>query len=213
MAELRKRFRIEATAAAQFPRNGSPAQAPLPRGEPSDLHHDLHRDSRHAEIMQALGTLATVIAAPRAKADVPANDEDDKFTRRAAQLARIADELDAVRAGSAEATQKILNAAEEIDQLANTLSAALRGKLEQDLAQDVTDLVIRIFEACNFQDMIGQRITKVTATLNAIENQAEHATASPSSAPEDAAQFLHGPRLAKDPGHMDQSEIDALFGD
>ena len=115
--------------------------------------------------------------------------------------------------GSAEATQKILYAAEEIDQIANKLSAALKGKLEQDLAQDVTDLVIRIFEACNFQDLIGQRITKVTATLNAIENQSDHTTASPPSAPEDAAEFLHGPRLAKDPGHMDQSEIDALFGD
>jgi hypothetical protein len=213
MAELHKRFRIEATAAARFPRNHRPAQAPLPRDAPSGLYHDPHRDSRHAEIMQALGTLATVIAAPGAKAAVPANDEDDKFTLRAARLARIADELDAVRAGSVEATQKILNAAEEIDQLANTLSAALKGKLEQDLAQDVTDLVIRIFEACNFQDMIGQRITKVTATLNAIENQAEPATASRSSAAPDAAQFLHGPRLAKDPGHMDQSEIDALFGD
>jgi chemotaxis regulatin CheY-phosphate phosphatase CheZ len=187
MAEPRKRFRIEATAAAQFRRSERPAQAPLPRGAPSDLHRDPHRDARH--------------------------DEDDKFTLRAARLARIADELDAVRAGSVEATQKILNAAEEIDQLANTLSAALKGKLEQDLAQDVTDLVIRIFEACNFQDMIGQRITKVTATLNAIENQAEPATASRSSAAPDAAQFLHGPRLAKDPGHMDQSEIDALFGD
>jgi chemotaxis regulatin CheY-phosphate phosphatase CheZ len=213
MAEPRKRFRIEATAAAQFRRSDRPAQAPLPRGAPSELHRDPHRDARHAEIMQALGTLATVIAAPGAKAAVPANDEDDKFTLRAARLARVADELNAIRAGSAEATQKILNAAEEIDQLANTLSAALKGKLEQDLAQDVTDLVIRIFEACNFQDLIGQRITKVTATLNAIENPAAQATASASSAPEDAAQFLHGPRLAKDSGHMDQSEIDALFGD
>ena len=105
MAELRKRFRIEATAAAQLPRSHGPAQAPLPRGASSDLHRDSHRDARHAEIMQALGTLATVLAAPRAEAAVPANDEDDKFTRRAAQLARIADELDAVRAGSAEATE------------------------------------------------------------------------------------------------------------
>ena len=213
MAEPRKRFRIEETAAARFPRSDRPAQAPLRHDAPSDVHRDLHRDTRHAEIMQALGTLATVIAAPRAKAAVPANDEDDKFTLQATQLARIADELNAVSAGSAEATQKILNAAEEIDQLANTLSAALKGKLEQDLAQDVTDLVVRIFEACNFQDLIGQRIGKVTATLNAIENQIERAMAPPSSPPDDAAQFLHGPRLAKDPGHMEQSEIDVLFGE
>jgi len=211
MAEPRKRFRIEETAAARCPRSDRPAPAPLPRDAPPGLHHD--RDAHHAEIMQALGTLATVIAAPQAKTAVPANDEDDKLTLRAAQLARIADELNAVHTGSAEATQKILNAAEEIDQLANTLSAALKGRLEQDLAQDVTDLIIRIFEACNFQDMIGQRIAKVTAMLDVIENQAEPAAVSPSSAPEDPARFLHGPRLANDPGHMDQSEIDALFGD
>ena len=49
--------------------------------------------------------------------------------------------------------------------------------------------------------------------LDVIENQAERVTVSPSTAPEDPARFLHGPRLANDPGHMDQSEIDALFGD
>jgi hypothetical protein len=212
MAEPRKKFRIEETGAAQFPRRERSAQAPPHRDASADAHHDLHRDTRHAEIMQALGTLATVMA-PRAKAAVPANDENDKFTLQAAQLARIADELNAISAGSVEATQKILNAAEQIDQLANTLSAALKGKLEQDLAQDVIDLVIRIFEACNFQDLIGQRVGKVTATLNALENQIESTTALPSSPPDDAAQYLHGPRLAKDPGHMDQSEIDALFGD
>jgi chemotaxis protein CheZ len=215
MAEPRKRFRIEKTAAARFPGNDRPAQTKLPPDPPADRHADLHydRDARHAEIMRALGTLATVIAAPQAKAAVPANDENDKFALRSTELARIADELNAVRAGSAKATQKILNAAEEIDQLANTLSAALKDKLEQDLAQDVIDLVIRIFEACNFQDLIGQRIAKVTAMLDVLENEAERAAVSPSSAPEDPARFLHGPRLANDPGHMDQSEIDALFGD
>jgi chemotaxis protein CheZ len=215
MAEPRKRFRIEETAAARLPGNDRPAAMPRPRAAPLGPDTDPQRDreARHAEIMQALGMLATVIAAPQAKAAVPANDQDDKCTLRAAQLGRITDELNAVRAASAEATQKILNAAEEIDQLANTLSAALKGKLEQDLAQDVTDLIIRIFEACNFQDLIGQRVTKVTAMLDGIENEAEPPALMPSSAPEDPRRFLHGPRLANDSGHMDQSEIDALFGD
>ncbi len=73
--------------------------------------------------------------------------------------------------GTAQATQKILAAAEEIDQAADSLSAALKGRIEQGAAQDIRDLVIRIFEACNFQDLIGQRITKVMATLKPIEDQ------------------------------------------
>ena len=85
--------------------------------------------------------------------------------RKPMDMTRIADELDAVTAGTAQATQKILAAAEEIDQLADNLSAALKGRLEQELAQDIADSVLRIFEACNFQDMIGQRVAKVMKTL------------------------------------------------
>lgn len=136
------------------------------------------------------------------------------------QLARAADELVAVINGTAQATQKILACAEEIDQLANTLAAALRGKIEQDLAADISDLVIRIFEACNFQDVNGQRIAKVMKTLKSIETSARPA-ATAQSAPQAAAkapaasavaEFLHGPRLDGDGGHVSQSEIDIMFG-
>ena len=39
------------------------------------------------------------------------------------------------------------------------------------LAQDIRDQVIRIFDACNFQDLAGQRIAKVLATLKFIEDR------------------------------------------
>ena len=188
---------------------------PRPRAAPLGPDTDPQRDreARHAEIMQALGMLATVIAAPQAKAAVPANDQDDKCTLRAAQLGRITDELNAVRAASAEATQKILDAAEEIDQLANTLSAALKGKLEQDLAQDVTDLIIRIFEACNFQDLIGQRVTKVTAMLDGIENEAEPPALMPSSAPEIPGDFCTALDSPTTRATWTRAKSSALFGD
>ena len=116
-------------------------------------------------------------------------------------LTRIAHELDAVTGGATQATQKILAAAEQIDQLADNLSAALQGRIEQDLAQDISDLVIRIFEACNFHDLIAQRVDKVMKTLN-----------SDAPAPDEATPQLYGPRLVHDDGHMTQAEIDALFG-
>ena len=59
--------------------------------------------------------------------------------------------------------------AEEIDQLASTLAARLKDEQSGALVQDIQERVIKIFEACNFQDLTGQRITKVVATLKFIE--------------------------------------------
>jgi len=133
----------------------------------------------------------------------------------AVPLTRIANELLAVTDGTEQATQKILAAAEEIDQHANNLSAALKGKIEQGLAQDIQDLVIRIFEACNFQDLNGQRVDKVMTTLKFIEDHItsvldEIKTMSTLTSG-DGAQYLHGPRLETDSGHVSQADIDEMF--
>ncbi len=75
------------------------------------------------------------------------------------------------------------------------------------MAQDISDSVLRIFEACNFQDLISQRVAKVMKTLTANEASAESAhDAAPHIVPD-----LHGPRLDGDKGHLSQSEIDAMF--
>jgi chemotaxis protein CheZ len=204
MAEPRKVFRIEETAAARRSHDvdGAPA-APY-----------------HSEIMQALGALRTAMAAPAlaVKAGGAERGTTDRLGIEAAHLTRIAHELDAVVSGTSEATQKVLAATEEIDQLANNLSAALKGKIEQGPAQDIRDLVIRIFEACNFQDLIGQRVTKVMATLKLIEDHIDRVLveikdAPPARSGDDAAEkYLHGPRLDIDRGHVTQAEIDAMFG-
>jgi len=205
MAEPRKVFRIEETAAARRSRDAD--------GAPASLHQ--------SEIMQALNVLRTAMtAAPAlaANAGGAAPRTAERLGIEAAQLTRIAHELDAVVNGTNEATQKVLAGAEEIDQLANNLSAALKGKIEQGLAQDIQDLVIRIFEACNFQDLIGQRITKVMATLKLIEDHINRVLVEirdppPTSSRDDATeQYLHGPRLDIDRGHVRQVEIDAMFG-
>jgi len=111
--------------------------------------------------------------------------------------------------GSEQATQNILAAAEDIDQAANNLSAALKGEIEQRLAQDIRDRVIQIFEACNFQDLTSQRVAKVMATLNRIEDQITRALAEATRA---GTPTVHGPRLESDHGHALQSDIDAIFG-
>jgi chemotaxis regulatin CheY-phosphate phosphatase CheZ len=203
MAEPRKIFRIEETAAARHSRS-------------VDHSHDT---LRHSEIMDALGALYSGMGAaplPAAKSDAAAQAQSDWLGVEAEQIFRITHELEAVITGTDQATQKILAAAEEIDQLAHNLAATLKGRIEQDLAQDIADLVIRIFEACNFQDLTGQRVTKVMAMVKFIEDHIGRAldeikNAPSAAAADGAAQYLHGPRLDIDSGHISQSEIDAMF--
>ncbi len=193
MAAPRKIFRIEQTAAARFmPHAGSDAASPY-----------------HGEVMQALAALQALMASePPASAPhglVPSSGGAAAKDRQVetGNLERIAHELDAVVSGTAQATQRILAAAEEIDQLADNLAAALNGRMEQELAQDIADSVLRIFEACNFQDLIGQRVGKVMKTLQTGEPPVSITADAPA---------LHGPRLNGDVGHVSQAEIDALFG-
>jgi chemotaxis protein CheZ len=137
---------------------------------------------------------------------------------------RAARELDAVLGGTERATQQILAAAEDIDEAANTLSAALKNEQAQALAQDIRDQVIRIFEACNFQDLTGQRIGKVLATLKFVEERIARMmdiwggidafrdyTAAALAERRQQPEPLDGPRLDGDPGHVTQAQIDAMF--
>ena len=228
MAEPRKVFRIEHTAAARLDESADTARAGL----------------RHAEIMRELVALRGALVAaealgPRANDARNHGGEVARLTgelnliagaingdsntgkpdgRGGARLpaSRLEHELKTVVSGTEQATQKILAAAEAIDSTANTLSAALGGKLEQDLAQDIQDFVLQIFEACNFQDLIGQRVGKILAALKFVEDHIarvleEIKTASAAARNADGHD-LHGPRLDGDAGHLSQHEIDALFG-
>jgi chemotaxis protein CheZ len=127
-----------------------------------------------------------------------------------APTTRIANELEAVMQGSEQATQKILAAAEEIDQAANNLSAALKNDSDRGLAQDIRERVIAIFEACNFQDLSSQRVAKVMASLDRIDQQIIRTL---DELARDSAPAMHGPRLADDRGHVSQSDVDSMFAD
>jgi chemotaxis protein CheZ len=137
---------------------------------------------------------------------------------------RATRELDAVAGGAEHAIQQILAAAEDIDEAANTLSAALKNTQERALAQDIRDQVVHIFEACNFQDLAGQRISKVLATLKFIEDRVarmmdiwggidafKDLTAAAIAARSEPV-LLNGPKLDGDSGHASQDDIDRIFG-
>ncbi len=78
------------------------------------------------------------------------------------KIPRAGLELEAIVASTENATGTIMDAAEEImsaDPTADGYSDA------------VNEACMRIFEACSFQDITGQRITKVVATLTYIEER------------------------------------------
>jgi chemotaxis protein CheZ len=75
------------------------------------------------------------------------------------------DELDAVVGATEEATNKIMDVCDEITATAEQCPAEARDKL--------IGCTTKIFEACNFQDITGQRITKVVETLKHIDGKIE----------------------------------------
>jgi chemotaxis protein CheZ len=140
------------------------------------------------------------------------------------EMAKVTGELGAVVGGTEHATQQILEAAESIDQAASALAKVTSPDQQRILSEEIQERVISIFEACNFQDLTGQRISKVMATMKFIENHitimmdiwggvdAIRAHVPPTADDRDGnARLLNGPKLDGDAGHASQNDIDALF--
>jgi chemotaxis protein CheZ len=140
------------------------------------------------------------------------------------EMSRVTNELDAIVGGTEHATEQILSNAEEIDQMATTLAARLKDEQNQALVADIQERVIKVFEACNFQDLTGQRITKVVSTLTFIETHIvrmmeiwggldafKDIAPETIAVPAGDARLLNGPKVEGDVGHASQDDIDALF--
>ncbi|ARP99930.1 protein phosphatase CheZ [Pseudorhodoplanes sinuspersici] len=138
------------------------------------------------------------------------------------RVTRVIQEMDAVFNDTSGATDRILKAAEDIDENANALMGLLKGGHEQGLAQDIQDRVTAIFEACNFHDLTGQRISKVGATLKMVEDHLARMMEiwsvierfnvdAAQSAATGLDKLINGPKLAGESGHSTQDDIDKLF--
>ena len=117
-----------------------------PAGEVSRLQGG-DRDSRE---------LAEVIAHARSEiATLAAGDMNGRH------IPSATDELDAIVLHTAEATDAILEVCETLDEVADALDGELSARLQSATS--------RIYEACSFQDIVGQRISKIVATLKMID--------------------------------------------
>ena len=121
------------------------------------------------------------------------------------------DELDAVVRHTETATNAILECAENLGTLANETGG--------DVGEKINAITTRIYEASNFQDITGQRITKVVRALRHIEEKVIHLARAfgeniemsgpPQDKREGDAALLNGPQLPQ--AANSQDDIDALL--
>jgi hypothetical protein len=141
----------------------------------------------------------------------PSEDGNDRFST-------ASNELDAIIVSTERASSEILTSSERILELIGNLregggdTASFLSKIESE--------VMEIFTACSFQDLTGQRTTKVINVLRYIEQRIGSMIAiwgedkmPRSDLPPDPvderpdAHLLHGPSLTG----IDQSEVDQLM--
>ncbi len=134
-------------------------------------------------------------------------------------LGRAREELAAAIAGMEKATLRILEVAEAIDERAILLLTNLKDPYNRGLAQDIQDGAARIYEACNFQDISGQRISKSMTTLKSAEQSVTRMLEAwggieqvrRAGRPTASGQLVNGPKLEGDRGHAHQRDIDHIF--
>lgn len=132
-------------------------------------------------------------------------------------------ELSAVVSSTEAATNTIMGCAEELEEIVSELKASTSDGYQKDRLGDMHEVVVRIYEACNFQDLTGQRITKVVRALSFIEERIESMMSlwnrrefeamplPPSTTAMDGELELHGPSEETQTGNISQADIDALF--
>lgn len=178
-------------------------------------HPEVDPKSHIKVLRRELQDLSSHIAETRR--EIAALKPDDPSADR---IMRATEELDAILQSTEHATTEILNGSERIQSVADRLR-----KDHPDLAQMLDNEVTEIMTACSFQDITGQRMTKVVNTLRYIErrvhamiqiwglenlDEAEMAAAL-ANEPKDTrpdAYLMHGPPLK---GAINQDAVDMLL--
>lgn len=78
-------------------------------------------------------------------------------------IPKAGDHLAEIVRATEDAASTIMNAADTISQVAE--------HIPEDQAEKLQDVSVSLFEASSFQDLTGQRITRVTKTLNHLESR------------------------------------------
>jgi chemotaxis protein CheZ len=239
MAEVTRRFRIEAAG------NPAPETLPDPLAELSsklDEIRDVLRPARNVIIEMAEAYRRDQGEAAQLRAELENIRGAIEDTRqhvsalRARSVANIGvetatGELGAVVSDTEAATHTILSTTEKIEMLAGVLQSEVTVERMRSRADEIALHAQSIYEACNFQDLTGQRIARVCETLDFVSSRVARMIDAWGGADaidaivarevealarlrqtEGTHALANGPRLTDaGDGHVDQSEIDSLF--
>lgn len=137
----------------------------------------------------------------------------------------MSEQLDAIVAATETATNTIMESVEDIDGLiaeARVLAASAESPRLEEIFGAVGDRVNQVFEACSFQDITGQRVSKVVNSLKFVEDRVNSiiltwgreelakVVVEIKQEEDPDRKLLHGPQL---PGEaMGQEDVDAILG-
>lgn len=134
----------------------------------------------------------------------------------------ISDELDAVIESTEQATSDIMENSENIEDLVNDLKKQIKDPAVNDTLDKICENTSNIIVSCSFQDITGQRVTKVIRAMQYVEERINSLIATwgeeeiqktkiepPKEEVDEYKKYLHGPAL-KGQG-VSQDEVDAML--
>ncbi len=138
----------------------------------------------------------------------------------------MSEQLDAIVQGTEQATHSILERIESVDGLADEIREADDRETRDALCDRIHEETTQAMEACTFQDIAGQRVTKIVRSMefveeridsivdlwgaDAIKEMASQYATKPEDAVDEEKGPLEGPALPGDAA-ISQDEIDKLF--
>ncbi len=178
-------------------------------GSQAELDRRLHLEVR--SLIQYITRLREEIAGI-------AREQDDQTA-----FDGMADRLDAIVDSTADATNSILTAMEDVDEVVEKLRAHPEPAEIDALCDQICERTMSAMEACSFQDLTGQRINRVVGSLKFVEQRVNSMAEicgrqeilelgqDMEGVPEqmDGGVVLDGPQRAEDA--ISQDEIDNLF--
>ena len=136
-------------------------------------------------------------------------------------FAEISDELDAVIESTEQATSDIMENSENIDDIVNEIKAKIKDENIIKSLDKISENTSNIIVSCSFQDITGQRVTKVIRAMQYVEERINSLIATwgrediekikieKAEETDEEKKLLNGPAL-KGQG-ISQAEVDAML--
>ncbi len=140
-----------------------------------------------------------------------AGDGENKFET-------MGEQLDGIVEATMDATEIIMGAVESNANTVHELRKLTTGKKQNALLDQMLENQSAVFEACAFQDLTGQRITKIIKSISYVEDRVnvlreiwgyDEAETKPADERTEDEKLINGPQVKAKA--ISQNEIDQLF--